>query len=351
MALERPITISAGELAALLGAELRGEPGIQITHIDALERAGTGALSFIRNARYAKEWSSSKASAALITRDIPLASLETELDESPFHGQRALLIVPDADLAMVKALDVFAARPTPPEPGIHPAASVHPAAKVAASASIGPSCSVGPGATVGEGSRLVANVYVGQDAKVGSRTTLHPGVAVLDRCVIGDDCTLHAGVVIGADGFGYRPSPDKRSLVKIPHIGNVVIGDHVEIGANSCVDRAKFGSTIVGAGTKVDNLVQIAHGCRVGRSCVICGHTALAGSVTVGDGAMIGGAVAVADNVEIGAGAKIAACAGVLGNVPAGASWMGAPAAPAGEWRRTYAALRRLGKARGQVHE
>jgi UDP-3-O-[3-hydroxymyristoyl] glucosamine N-acyltransferase len=351
MALERPITISAGELAALLGAELRGQPGIQITHIDALERAGTGALSFIRSARYAKEWGSSKASAALITKDVPLAEIATALDESPFHGARALLIVPDADLAMVKALDVFAARPTPPEPGVHPTASVHPKAKVAASASIGPLCTVGPGAAVGEGTRLVGNVYVGQDAKIGNRTTLHPGVAVLDGCVIGDDCTLHAGVSIGADGFGYRPSPDKRGLVKIPHIGNVVIADHVEIGANSCVDRAKFGSTTIGAGTKIDNLVQIAHGCRVGRSCVICGHVGLAGSVIVGDGVLIGGKVGVADNVEIGAGAKIAAFAGVANNVPAGASWMGAPAAPAGEWRRTYAALRRLGKPRGQVRD
>jgi UDP-3-O-[3-hydroxymyristoyl] glucosamine N-acyltransferase len=348
MAHERPITISSGELAALVGAELRGKGDITITHIDSLERAGPGALSFIRNARYAKEWAVSKAAAALITRDIPLADIENQLEPTPFHGPRALLLVADADLAMIRVLDVFAARPTPPTPGIHPTAVVDPSANVAPSAAVGPLSIIGPGATIGEASHLVGNVYIGQDARIGDRVTLHPGVNVLDRCVIGNDCIIHAGTAIGADGFGYRPSPDGRGLLKIPHIGNVVIGDHVEIGANSCVDRAKFGSTTVGAGTKIDNLVQIAHGCRVGRSCIICGQTGLAGSSIVGDGVIIGGGVGVADNVEIGSGARIAALAGVTSNVPAGQTWMGAPAAPAGEWRRAYAALRRMGKAKVQ---
>jgi UDP-3-O-[3-hydroxymyristoyl] glucosamine N-acyltransferase len=347
MATERPILITSGELAALLGAELRGQPSIQLTHIDSLERAAPGALSFIRNGRYAREWASSKASAALVAKDVPLAAIDGELADGPFHGSRALLIVPDADLAMVKALDLFAARPSAPAPGVHPTAAVDPSAKVAASASIGPCCTVGSGATVGEATRLVGNVYVGANAKVGARCTLSPGVSVMDRCVVGDDCTFHPGVAIGGDGFGFRPAPDGGGLVKIPHIGNVVIGDHVEIGANSCVDRAKFGSTTIGSGTKIDNLVQIAHGCRVGRGCVICGHAGLAGSVTVGDGALIGGKVGISDGVEVGAGAKIGAFAGVVNNVPPGAVWMGGPAGPAGEWRRIYAALRRLGKSRG----
>jgi UDP-3-O-[3-hydroxymyristoyl] glucosamine N-acyltransferase len=347
MAHERPISITSGELAALLGAELRGQGSIQLTHIDSLERAAPGALSFIRNGRYAREWASSKASAALVAKDVPLANIDEELGDGPFHGSRALLIVPDADLAMIKALDLFAAKPTPPTPGVHPSAAVDPSAKVGASACIGPCCAVGPGATIGEGTRLVGHVYIGAGAKVGARCTLSPGVSVLDRCVVGDDCNFHPCVSIGGDGFGFRPAPDGRGLVKIPHIGNVVIGDHVEIGANSCVDRAKFGSTTIGSGTKIDNLVQIAHGCRVGRSCVICGQAGLAGSVTVGDGVMIGGKVGISDGIEIGAGAKIGAFAGVISNVPAGAVWMGGPAGPAGEWRRIYAGLRRMGKSRG----
>jgi UDP-3-O-[3-hydroxymyristoyl] glucosamine N-acyltransferase len=351
MASERTIAIPSGELASLLGADLRGQADISITHIDSLERAGPGALSFIRNARYAKEWSQSKASAALVSRDIPLANIESELSAGPFHGARALLVVHDADLAMVRALDLFAAKPAPARGGVHQSAVVDSSAKVAPSASIGPCCVVGPGATIGEGTRLTGNVHVGQDARIGARCTLGPGVAVMDRCEIGDDCLLHPCVSIGADGFGFRPAPDGRGLVKIPHIGNVVLGDGVEIGANSCVDRAKFGSTTIGSGTKIDNLVQIGHGCRVGRSCVICGQVGLSGSVTVGDGVVIGGKVGVADNIEIGAGAKIASFAGVTGNVPEGAVWMGAPAGPVGEWRRTYAALRRMGKGRGQVRE
>jgi UDP-3-O-[3-hydroxymyristoyl] glucosamine N-acyltransferase len=346
---ERPISITTGELSVLLGAELQGAPTITLTHFDALESARPGALSYIRSARYAKAWMASKASAALVNRDITLP--EQDVDESPFHGPRALLMVPDADLAMIKVLDVFAARPALPEPGIHPSAIVDKDAQVSPTASIGPGCTIGPRAVIGENTRLVGHVYIASDVKVGARCTLHPGAVVLDRCVIGNDCILHPSVSIGADGFGYRPAPDGRGLIKIPHIGNVVIGDFVEIGASSCVDRAKFGSTTIGSGTKIDNLVQIAHGCRIGRSCVICGHVGIAGSVIVGNGVIIGGKVGIADNVEVGDGAKLAAFSGVTSNVPAGASWMGAPAAAAGEWRRTYAALRRMGKARSQVRE
>jgi UDP-3-O-[3-hydroxymyristoyl] glucosamine N-acyltransferase len=342
----RAITITTGELAALLGAELVGLADISLDHVDALERAKPGALSFIRSNRFLNDWHASKASAAIISKHVPIASLLDEAS-SAMREPRALLVVPDADLALIRVLDVFAARPAQPKPGIHATASVDPTATVSPLASIGPGCSVGAGAVIGDNTALVANVHVGRDVKIGARCTLHPQVAVLERCSIGNDTVLHSGVVIGADGFGYRPSPDGRGLVKIPHIGDVVIGDQVEIGANSCIDRAKFGSTVVGSGTKIDNLVQVGHGCRLGRSCVICGHVGLAGSVVIGDGVIIGGKVGVADNVEIGAGSKIAAFSGVVNNIPPGSTWMGQPAAPAGEWRRTYAALRKLGKRSG----
>lgn len=345
MANERVISITTGELAALVGAELLGPATIRVERVDALERAVAGTLSFIRSAAYLKDWEHGKASAALVSRDVPLGVIgETLANGAPMREPRALLVVPDADIAMVRVLDVFAARPSPLKAGVHPTAAIDPAAVVAPSAFVGPGCTVGPGASIGENAALIAQVHVGQNAKVGAGTTLHPHVSILDRCCVGSHCILHPGVVIGADGFGYRPSPDGRGLVKIPHIGDVVIGDHVEIGANTCIDRAKFGSTSVGSGTKIDNLVQIGHGCRIGRSCIICGKCGLAGSVTMGDGVVLGGGVSVGDNLEIGSGAKIAALSGVSSNVPAGAIWMGAPAGPAGEWRRTYAALRRLGK-------
>jgi UDP-3-O-[3-hydroxymyristoyl] glucosamine N-acyltransferase len=329
----------------MVGAELLGPADIRLDRIDALDRAVAGSLSFIRSGAYVKEWESSKASAALVSRDVPLGAVrETGSAASAQPHARALLVVPDADLAMVGVLELLAVTAEPAKPGVHPSAAIDPSATVSPSATIGPCCTIGAGAVIGDNALLVAQVHIGRGAKVGNGTTLHPHVSILDRCSVGASCILHSGVVIGADGFGYRPSPDGRGLVKIPHIGNVVIDDHVEIGANTCVDRAKFGSTTIGSGTKIDNLVQIGHGCRIGRSCVICGKCGLSGSVVMGDGVLLGGGVSIGDNLEIGSGAKIAALSGVSSNVPPGAIWMGAPAGPAGEWRRTYAALRRMGK-------
>ena len=186
----------------------------------------------------------------------------------------------------------------------------------------------------------MASVTIGPDAAVGRGTVLHPGVVIGARCTIGAGCTLHGGVIIGADGFGYRPSA--RGPVKIPHIGNVEIGNGVEIGANSCVDRAKFGSTIVGEGTKIDNMVQIAHNCRIGRACLICGVTGIAGSVTLGDGVIIGGHVGIAANLTLGARCVIGAKSGVPRDVPAGATWWGFPAGPSRDAARCYALHREL---------
>jgi UDP-3-O-[3-hydroxymyristoyl] glucosamine N-acyltransferase len=262
------------------------------------------------------------------------------------HGAK-LIVVKDVDLAMISVLERFMPPQEPHDAGIHPRAWVHPSATVHPTASIGPGCSVAAGASIGANAWLVANVCVGFNARVGAGTVLYPNVVVYERCEVGAGCMLHAGVIVGADGFGYHPRPDGRGVMKIPHIGNVVIHDHVEIGANSCIDKGKFGSTVVGAGTKIDNLVQVGHNCHIGRSCILCGESGLAGSVTLGDGVILGGRAAVSDNVSVGSGAKIAGLSGVSSDVPAGAVYMGVPAGPAGEWRRIYAQLRRMGKAHG----
>lgn len=340
----------ASELATRLGAQLLGPGDVALHRLDSLDQAGPGSLAFIRTHRFARRWPESKASAAIISRSISLADLVPGFDPASPTSPRPLLIVPDADLAAIQAAELFAPKNDPHPAGVHPSAVVDPTATVAATAWIGPHCVVMAGASIGDRCVLIASVTVGREAKVGDHTVLHPGVAVLDRCVVGARCTLHAGVAIGADGFGYRPASDGRSLVKIPHIGNVVIEDDVEIGANSCVDRAKFGSTLVGAGTKIDNLVQIGHNCRIGRCCILCGLVGLAGSVILGDGVVLGGKVGIADNIEVGAGAKVAAGAGITSDVPPGSVYMGSPAGPANEWRRIYATLRRIGK-RGQQVE
>jgi len=169
-------------------------------------------------------------------------------------------------------------------------------------------------------------------------------VAIGQRCHIGRDCLLHAGVVIGADGFGFAADDSGRGIAKVPHIGNVTIGDHVEIGANTCIDRAKFGSTSIGDGTKIDNLVQIAHNCRIGKCCLICGQSGLSGSVTLGDGVILAGNVGVADNLTLGAGARVGGRSSVNNDIPPGETWLGTPAQPIREAGMNMAVYRDLAR-------
>ncbi len=323
---------TTGSLAQMLKADLIGPADVPISHLESLERAGAGALTFIRSASFAAMWPASTASAALVTRGVPV----------PGHDARtrSLLTVPDADLALNTVLELFATRPRAITHGRHPTCFVDPSATVHPSASIGPCSVVGAGASIAEGVMLMANVTVGPDASVGRGTVLHPGVVIGERCRVGAGCILHGGAVIGADGFGYRPSA--HGPVKVPQIGTVEIGDQVEIGANSCIDRAKFGATTIGSGTKIDNLVQIGHNCRIGRGCLICGMCGMAGSVTIGDGVIIGGHVGIADNLTVGARAVIAAKSGLMNDVPAGETWWGFPAIPARDAARAYAIHRHL---------
>ena len=325
---------TTGSIAEALGAELVGRRDIEVKRLDTLQRAGPGEMTFIRDEENSKRWGDTRASAALISKGLS------------FHGHdpesKALLVVPDADLALIRALELFAPPPPVRAPGVHPSAIVHPDAKIDPTAHIGPLCTIESGATIGPGSVLVARVHIGSGVTIGAKCTLHPGVTILDRCSVGNACILHAGVVIGADGFGYRPDPKTGAPIKVPHIGIVTIGHAVEIGANAAIDRAKFGATSIGDGTKIDNLVQIAHNCQIGRCCIICGQVGLGGSVTLGDGVMMGGASSVRDNVNIGAQAQIAGRAGVTANVEAGADRFGLPALPGREAMQIHSASRRL---------
>ncbi len=329
---------TTGELARSLGARLEGPEDVPLTGLATLEDAGPGDLTFVRSREFAGAWATSGASAAIVAEAVTL----------PANG-RALLRVPDADHALIALLERLAdtLRTRRPAPGVHASAVVDPSASIAASATVGPLCSIGPGARIEEHAWLVARVHVGELARVGRGTILHPGVTIYDRCEIGNGCILHAGAVIGADGFGYVPAPPERmsatgGVLKVPHVGNVVLGDLVEIGANSCIDRAKFGSTTVGSATKIDNLVQIGHGCRIGRACLICGKCGLAGSVVLEDGVVLAGQVGIKDGVRIGARATILAQSGVTQNVPPGEKWWGCPAVPMRQYVQREAALRRM---------
>ncbi len=327
-------THTTGSIAQAVGGRLVGRSDLPIVDLAGLEQAGPQSLTFIRDQDFAGKWAAARAGAALVTDRIEVKGND--------NAARALIYVTNADLAMVKVLGMFERKPDGPPIGIHPTAIVDPSARIAPTARIGPFSIVGPRTSIGDHCTLMARVTLGADIKLGPGTTLFPGVVIYDRCSIGAQSILHANVNIGADGFGYLPDPQGRGLVKIPHVGTVEIGNGVEIGASSCVDRGKFGATIIGDGTKIDNLVQIAHNCRIGRCVIICGNSGLAGSAVIGDGAIIGGAVGIVDNIHIGAGAKIGAKSGVMCDVPAGQTWTGLPAAPHMDQMRTWSAAKRL---------
>ena len=328
------IAITTGELAALLGGELIGSPSIRITGARGIEAAAPTDLTFIRSARFAAAWSSSRAGAALVSRGV----------EVPGHdaAARALIVVPSADLAMAALLERIAPKPVRPAAGVHPSAVVDATARVSPEARIGPFCSVGPGAVIEAGAILHPRVTIGAGARIGAGVELFPGVVIYDRCEVGPRSILHANTVIGADGFGFVPDPKTGGVAKVAHAGIVKIGAGVEIGANSCVDRAKFDATVIGDGTKIDNLVQIAHNCIVGRGCVICGVTGIAGSVKIGDGVTIGGSCGIGDGLSLGDRATLGGGSGLMHDLPAGEAWLGYPAAPGRAQLRTWSAVREL---------
>jgi UDP-3-O-[3-hydroxymyristoyl] glucosamine N-acyltransferase len=230
------------------------------------------------------------------------------------------------------------------ENDIHPSATIHPSAKIGNECRIGAGCYVGKEVVLGDKVTLYPNVTILDKTTIGKGTTIWSGTVVREKCVIGMYCILHPNVSIGADGFGFRPSPDGKGLIKIPHIGNVVIGNGVEIGANSCVDRGKFSSTVIGDGSKIDNLVQIGHNSKMGRCCIMAGSSGLAGSVTLGDGVIVGGGACISDHVTLGNGVLVGGQSGVINDFGDGKKVLGYPAIEARDALKQWAILRRMVK-------
>ena len=322
------------ELAERVGGELIGRSDLGIEGVDALQDASDRQITFIADKAHAHQWAGARAAAAVISRGIDA------------HGHdpltRALIVVPNASLAVIELLRMFAPPPLPPDAGVHPTAWVHDDASIGRDVRIGPHVSIDRGASIGDRVVLYGGVRMYAQSSVGDDSILHGNTVVRERCRLGRRVITHQNISIGADGFGYEPAPDGSGILRVPQIGDVEIGDDVEIGASTCIDRAKFGSTVIGAGTKIDNLVQIGHNCNIGRSCVIAGLTGLAGSVTIGDGVTIAGAVGVADHVTIGSGATVGAFSGVMRDVPPGQTCLGRPATEVRTALRQEAALRRL---------
>lgn len=308
--------------------EVRGEASRVVARLDAMDRADDATLTFVRAASFVAALEGSAAAAVVISR--------SALPADGVKASATLLVVPDADQAMVHLLELFAPAKAKAAAGVHPSAVVAAGARIDPSASVGPCCVIGAGATVAAGAVLISHVSLGEGASIGARTVVHPGVCVADRCRVGAECIIHSSVTVGADGFGYVPAPGGKGLMKVPHIGHVEIEDQVEIGAGTCIDRGKFGPTVIGRGTKIDNLVQIAHNCRIGRCCILCGQVGLAGSVTLGDGVVLGARVGIADNVTIGAGAMLGANSATSTDLAGGEKYLGQPAIPIRQALKAY---------------
>jgi len=330
-----PFSRPLAELAKLVGADqIDGPEHLEIAGLNTLDHAGPADLTFIGSERHAARWIESKALAALVTQGV----------EVPGHDptRRSLLRVRDADLAMAKLLALFAPPDlNAPTPGIAEDATIHPDADVDSTAVIRPGVRIGRGAVIGPRTVIEENVVIGPLVRIGTECVLRAGVVVRDRCEIGDRVSIHPNAVIGADGFGYRPD-GRGGLIKIPHIGIVVIHDDVEVGACVTIDRAKFGRTEIGPHSKLDNLVQIGHNVRIGRGCALSAQVGIAGSVTVGDFVLMGGKAGVADHIRIGNQVKVAAYTGVMRDAEDGEILVGTPAMPSKLFWRLQAALFRF---------
>jgi len=325
---EAPRSLAA--LARLVGAEVVGDGALPIDGVASLEDAGPRELAFFHNARYREAFEKTRAGAVIVSAR-----------EAGGSHRTALLVASNPYLAFAKLSALFHPEP-PPRPGRHPQAVIDPTADVHPLAQVGPLACVGEGATIGARSVLRPGAIVERGARVGADCLLHAGAVVRERCVLGDRVILQPGAVVGSDGFGYAFDPEGPAHVKVPQAGIACLEDDVELGANACVDRATLGETVVGHGTKVDNLVQIAHNVRIGPFSILCAQAGIAGSTKLGVGVMLGGQAGLVGHLELGDGAKVGAQTGVMNDVPAGEAYSGYPAQPHRGWLKSSALFARL---------
>jgi UDP-3-O-[3-hydroxymyristoyl] glucosamine N-acyltransferase len=329
--------LSLREIATLVGGEPRAGADLdrRICAIAPLDRAGPGDLAFLDSPKYVQQAAMTVAGACLTTQrfnDALPAQVSVITVREPYRAfvEVARTLFPDA----LRPSSLF-------EAGVASSANVHPLARLENGVTVDPAAVIGPGAEVGSGTVIGAGAVIGAHVRIGRDCAIGARASIM-HALIGDRVIIHAGARIGQDGFGYLPGP--RGHGKVPQVARVIIQDTVEIGANTTIDRGFIRDTVIGEGTKIDNLVQIAHNCEIGRHCVTAAVTGISGSVTIGDHVMMGGRVGIADNVTIGSGAMLAAGSAVLGNVPANTKWGGYPAIPAREWLKGVAVLRRLAR-------
>lgn len=322
-------TLTASDIADLVGGVLRGDASRRVTALAPLDRATASDLSFLASARYAPLYERTGAGAVLIA---------PEFEGAPTSAAASIVVAKPHD-AMLTVLPRLYRAPQR-EPGVHATARLGRGVSIGEDVAIGPYAVVGDGASIGNRSSVDAHAVIGAGVVVGDDVHIFPSATLYAGTTLGDRVIIHAGARLGSDGFGYVFRNGAHD--KIPHVGRCIIEADVEIGANTTVDRGSIDDTVIGAGTKIDNLVQIAHNVRVGRLCLIMSQVGVAGSVRVGDGVVLAGQVGVAGHATIGDGARLAAQAGAFGDIPAGETWSGYPARPHRLSLRASAALLRL---------
>ncbi|MBY5957869.1 UDP-3-O-(3-hydroxymyristoyl)glucosamine N-acyltransferase [Membranicola marinus] len=331
--------VKVHQIADLIKAEVEGNPDEMITHPDKIETAGRGAITFFSNPKYEKYLYSTQAAAVLIDANYQLSK--------PVPA--TLLRVENVYLALSELFSFFDQnKPKPAE--ISNQASIHAGATLGKDAFVGAFTVIEADVSIGDHAQIGSQVYIGAGVHIGDHVRIHPGVKIYHGCQIGDHVVLHANAVIGSDGFGFAQD-DKGQYTKIPQIGHVEIGDYVEIGANTVIDRASMGKTILHQGVKLDNLIQIGHNVVIGSNTVIAAQTGISGSTHIGENNQIGGQVGTAGHISIGSNLKIGGGTGIISDIKDGGNYFGTPAMPLKNFMRSYAIFRQLPAMDKDLHQ
>lgn len=304
------------ELAALTGGTISGDPDVEITGVSGIKEAAAGNITLLADKKNMASVPDCKASAFIVKEEIKDLGKSMIISENP-------------RLAFAKALEILHVPPYNPS-GVSDKAVIGENVILGEDISIHPLAYIGNNVSLGARVTISPGVYIGDDVSIGDGSVIHPNVTIREKVTVGSKVIIHAGAVIGSDGFGYVP--DKTGPYKIPQVGGVIIGDGVEIGANVTIDRATTGNTIIGSGTKIDNLAHVAHNVKVGKNCIIIAQVGISGSVEIGDGAILAGQVGVRDHVKIGSNAVVGAKSGIVKDIPDGQVYSGIPAIPHGSW-------------------
>lgn len=332
------MVFTARQIADYLGGTIEGDESVEVTKFSKIEEGTSGSLTFLANLQYKKFIYNTEASIVLVNNDL---ELDSEVNAT-------LIRVENAYQSLAKLLQLYDSM-KPQKSGIDSGAFISSSAQIEDDCYIGTFTYIGENTSVGQNSKIHPQVYIGDNVKLGQNVTLYPGVKIYDDCVIGNNCTIHSGAVIGSDGFGFAPNSENE-YSKVPQIGKVILEDYVEVGANTTIDRATMGATVIKKGAKLDNLIQIGHNVEVGNNTVMAAQTGIAGSSKVGANCMIGGQVGLAGHLNVGDGVKIAAQSGIGKNVKDGMVIQGSPAFEFGPYQKSYVMFKKLPEIYNQIN-